>query len=232
MLALILLQCRFVPAFVRATGTSSSIDIPTAYCLEHSQIAFNCTFSGGSKEPAFEDKYRSYTFKLAGGLFNFLEIGLNYYTGYQDVVTGYVHFQLIQPKDKRIGLGFGIQNIYGEEHISFEGKSPEFDHLYHWEKGGEEYSWTDDQSEANSAYIVSSMQLAPAFHFHLGLGNSRFVGHSGWSEIQSFDHSPIAFFWGLDYTFKLREHYRNSVTVCLEGDGRDGNFSRWEPFLI
>lgn len=215
--------------YTRTTGSENAgADIPTAYILENGEINISQGFSIGRFEKFNPDKdgkvYSDGDTRISVGLFNFLELGVLFYN--ERNVVGNLQFRLLKDYPEKTyipGLAVGVQNISGEDHISPEGKFPEFDHFYRWNKDGDLKTWEEDQFENNSFYIVASKNFKDTLILHLGLGLGRFVGHSGWSSTNSFNDSEIAMFYGFRYRFRPFKDKNLSLSFAMEADGRDWN---------
>ncbi|MCK4667092.1 hypothetical protein KAU33_10095 [Candidatus Dependentiae bacterium] len=219
----------FGASYTRTTGEYYGIDIPTAYILNNGQVNITQGFAVGKFEkfnPEREDGsiYSDGDLKVNLGLFDFIEIGLLFYN--EKNIVGNLQVLVLKedPEKKFIpGIAIGAQNISGEKHISPEGKQPEFDHFYSWTKDGELQTWEEDQFENNSFYIVSSKNFNNILLLHFGIGLGRFVGHSGWSGVQSFNDSDIAIFYGLSYNLPILKDPDKTFILSMDADGRDWN---------
>ncbi len=228
-LCLLLFSVSAVSAsYTRTTGERFGIDIPSAYILESGRLSISQGFSIGKFEKYNADReegaiYSDGDLKISLGLFDMFELGILFYN--ESNVVANLQFQILKEDPQKTfvpALSIGVQNLSGEEHISPEGKQPEFDHFYAWTKDGEVKTWEEDQFENNSFYLVASKNFKDMLVLHLGLGLGRFVGHSGWSGTQSFNDSDIAVFYGFSYITPWLKNNK-SLMFSMDADGRDWN---------
>ncbi len=223
------------------TGSSSLIDIPTAYVLKDGIL--QATFVGSFALDRVSKIPYDFDFSIGYGIGNMVELSITGYT-FKDYALGFT-WRIIREKKYNPMIAIGIQDITYRKFISSLG-------------GGDSMqvnTWCDDTlveqvpstsrritvwraPENMSVFGVASKTFGKYTRLHIGIGRGRYVGYETfarnfntdiWSP-NAFHESAFGLFWGFEINY---EHF---LDFALEFDGRDINlgckisFEYWELY--